>query len=141
METEISTLNLLSPLYYVPEEKPEPFGCPDGERLFCFGLNEAQSRSFEPDKEKLLGSLIFSGRAAGELTIDAKGKHLELPRGNYLFIQKRKILNREEISGLAVELQQEGLWQRLIPGDRLYLRYLFEDGSWVTQLLRPHKEQ
>jgi hypothetical protein len=61
----------------------------------------------------------------------------ELPRGDYLFAQIRQVLNREEIVSMAVEIQKEGLWQRLKPGKRLYLRFLVEDGSFVTQLFRP----
>ena len=64
------------------------------------------------------------------------GEFVELPAGNYLFAQKRESLDRESVINMAVEIQQEGLWQRLKPGRRLYLRRLFEDGSEVTQLFR-----
>jgi len=64
---------------------------------------------------------------------------LELPQGSYLFSQKREILNREEIIAMAIDIQQEGLWQRLKLGKKLYLRYLYEDGKCVTQILREIK--
>ena len=147
METDIIRLNLLSPLHYIPGEDPEPFNYREGsgEKLFCFELDEAQFRSIEPDRKKLLGKLVFGGAAAG--TVPGEGRNVdhisgekpeELPPGNYLFAQKREILGEDKIIDLAVEIQQEGLWQRLLPERRLYLRYLFEDGRGVTQLFRPY---
>ena len=130
-------LALLSPLYFDAENVTDPFAFRDkedalegGEKLFCFELDEAQYRSFEPDKVKLLGNPVFGPQDGGMLR--------ELPQGDYLFAQKRKIMDRGEIIDLAVEMQNEGLWQRLGPGKRLYLRYLFEDSCWVTQLFRPY---
>jgi len=127
---EVQTLTLLSPLYYTSAEgdrftKSDPFSYrkEDGEKLYCFQLNENEYCSFEPNKETLLGPLVFSQ---------------VLPAGNYLFAQKREILSRDEIIDMAVEIQAEGLWQRLKPGKTLYLRYLFEDSSAVTQLYRPY---
>jgi hypothetical protein len=64
-----------------------------------------------------------------------------LPAGQYIFSQKREILSRDEILEMTVEIQQEALWQRLIPAPRLYLRYLSEDGRGVTQVFRPYKEE
>jgi len=138
-------LNLISPLYYCPREDPQPFGYTEGsgEKLFCFELDESQFRSIEPDKMKLLGNLLFGGDAAGahgSAPAEAEGELWQLPQGNYLFAQKREILNREDIINLAAEIQQEGLWERLLPGKKLYLRYLFEDGRAVTQLFRPYTE-
>ena len=137
MEIEIVRLNLLSPLYYIPEKDSEPFDYRegDGEMLFYFELDEAQALELEPDKTKFLGKQLFGGKAA-ETARDA-GE--ELPQGLYLFAQKREILGRKEILDMAVEIHQEGLWQRLLMGKKLYLRYLFEDGCSVTQLFRPHK--
>jgi hypothetical protein len=127
---EIQILTLLSPLYYAAAEsaqltKSDPFNYREGDRekLYCFELNENEYCSFGPDKETLLGRLI-----SAQL----------LPEGNYLFAQKREILSRDEIIDMAVEIQAEGLWQRLKPEKTLYLRYLFEDSSAVTQLYRPY---
>jgi hypothetical protein len=127
---EIQTLTLLFPLYYAAAEsvqltKSDPFNYrkEDGEKLYCFLLDENERSSFEPDRETLLGRLVFSQ---------------VLPEGNYLFAQKRDILSRDEIIDMAVEIQAEGLWQRLKPGNMLYLRYLFEDSKAVTQLFRPY---
>ena len=108
-------------------EDADPFnrGEGSGEKLFCFELDEEESLRFEPDRGKL------PGRGA---------RARELPKGSYLFAQKKEILGREEIIDLAAEIQSEGLWQRLLPGKLLYLRYLFEDGHHVTQLYRPYRE-
>ena len=140
MEAEIFRLNLHSPLYYVPARENDPFGYREGsgEKLYCFKLDEEHYASFEPDKETFLGNLVFGGdAAAGKETGEI---FRQLPQGNYLFAQKRDLLKKEEIIALAVELQLEGLWQRLLPGKMLYLRYLFEDGCPVTQLFRPYDE-
>jgi len=133
---EIQILTLLSPLYY-SAAKSDPFNYRegDGEKLYCFMLNESESSSFEPDKKTLLERLVFSASAVTE----ARGETVKmLPKGRYLFAQKRGILSREEIIDMAVEIQAEGLWQRLKPGKTLYLRYLFEDSKAVTQLYRPY---
>jgi len=138
MNIEISRLNLLSALYYAPEKGADPFAYRegDGEMLFCFELAQAQAREFEPEKMQFPGTLVFAGKAA-----DGAGGHLyEFPRGHYLFAQRRELLHREAIIDMAVEIQQEGLWQRLLFGEKLYLRYLFEDGCSVTQLFRPCAE-
>ena len=132
----ILNLNLASPLFFTPDPGPDPFNCPgDSERLFCFELDETQCFSFTPVKEKLIKSLIFSGKAATE---GEKGPFLELPQGNYTFAQEKRLLNRKEIIDMALEIQLECLWQRQKPLKQLFLRYLFEDGNWVTQLFRPY---
>ena len=150
MEFEISRLNLLYPLCYTHADDSDPFGYRegDGEKLFCFELDKDGCLSFEPDKTKLLAGLVFGAKAAraapgGKQAPCPQGKRqtlTELPRGNYLFAQKREILSRDDIIDMAVEIQLEGLWQRLVLGERLYLRYLFEDGRGVTQLFRPYEE-
>jgi len=144
MEADISRLTLITPLFYTEEEAlPFEYKEGDGEKLFCFRVNENQCMNFEPEKGQFPGNLIFSGRAVHAdrimecKTPDAK-TIVELPRGDYMFAQKRKKLNHEEIIALAIEIHQETLWQRLIPGKKLFLRYLYEDGKTVTQLYRPY---
>ena len=142
MGYKIFRLNLASPLFYVPDTGADPFNhLKNGEMLFCFELDEAQYLSFEPNKEKLLNSLIFSGETVESNTTETFGEgetFLELPQGNYFFAQEKRLLNQEEIIDMAVEIQLEVLWQRFKPGRKLFLRYLFEDGNWVTQLFRPY---
>jgi len=131
---EILKLNLLAPLYYSPEAAPDPFSYRegDGEKLYCFEIDENQRLSIEPDAKTLLKKLVFGG------CVGLQGEaQLELPVGDYLFAQERELLGRDDIIAAAIEIQAEGLWQRLEPGNRLYLRRLFEDGRSVTQLFRP----
>jgi len=157
---KIQNLTLLSPLYFSPA-KEEPFGIPEkacenafdnaaegfhGEKLYCFELEKERSLSFEPERTGFLGKLLFCGVSgpsegeagpAGEETGQDGKANLELPAGSYIFAQEREFLGREEIISMAIEIQKEGLWQRLKPASRLYLRYLYEDSSPVTQLFRP----
>ena len=132
---------MLAPLYFFPEAAPDPFSYRegDGEKIYCFEIDETQRLNIEPDAKTLLKKLIFGGNAVisghAEATDEAR---LEIPVGKYLFAQEGEILGRDEIIAAAVEIQAEGLWQRLEPGNRLYLRYLFEDGCEVTQLFRPY---
>jgi len=137
---EIQKLNLLAPLFYFPEAAPDPFSYRegDGDKLYCFEVEETQRLCFEPDAKTLLKKLLSGGNAVAGCTGAAGAARLELPAGDYLFAQEREHLGRDEIIAAAVEIQAEGLWQRLEPGNRLYLRYLFEDGSVVTQLFRPY---
>ena len=127
-------MNLLSPLLYIPVEslalEYEP---KDGEKLFCFELEESEAQKFEPDKNQFPGSLIFVGKAQE----DDESAVLELKPGNYLFSQVRDILNPRDIIDLSVEVQNEGLWQRLKLSKHLYIRFLYEDGRGVTQIWRP----
>ena len=135
----IVRFNLISPLYFSPLKDADPF-CyweENGETVFCFELDEVQRMSIEPDKKTFLGTMVFGGKAAGS---GAGKEPLELPQGHYLFAQKRELLCRDEILAMAVEVQKEGLWQRLKLGEKLYLRYLYEDGCVVTQLYRPYAE-
>jgi hypothetical protein len=142
---EIQILTLLSPIYYTAADchpadcHPFNYKEGDGEKLYCFMLNENECSSFEPAKETLLGRLVFSADAiTGVPEEKAEGTLKALPTGNHLFAQKREILSRDEIIDMAVEIQAEGLWQRLKLGKTLYLRYLFEDSATVTQLYRPY---
>jgi hypothetical protein len=140
-------LELRAALFYREErglvpwnpEKPEAAQPPAGmgEGLFCFAVDAVQGRSIEPDPARFLGALLAAGRLATGPAERAGG--LELPAGHYLFAQQREILDREAFIGMAVELQKDGLWERLELGDRLYLRYLSEDGKAVTQAFRPYR--
>ena len=136
----ILRLNLPAPIHYRLLKGSDPFDYRDenGEMLFCFELDELQRLSFEPDPQTLLGILVFGGKALKDVPEESKTELFELPGGNYVFAQKRELLNRDEIMTMTVEIQKEVLWQRLKPGERLYLRYLFEDDSVVTQLYRPY---
>jgi hypothetical protein len=108
------------------------------EILLCFEVNPAQNRSIEPDPALFLGSPVFSGRKNAE----KDAKTVSLPAGSYLFSQERQ---PQEEAGepetpnwldLAIEQHKDALWERHKPGNRLYVRFLFEDGGLVTQVFR-----
>ncbi|MDR0314195.1 MAG: hypothetical protein LBI14_11445 [Treponema sp.] len=142
MKPEIVCLNLLQPLLYCADLEADPWEAKnDGEKLFCFELEPLLAQEFQPDKKKFPGALVFAGSSNSETQAKAVQDALiaELPRGNYLFAQAREALSRSEIIDLAIEVQNEGLWQRLDLGFRYYLRFLFEDGSVVTQIFRPYQ--
>jgi hypothetical protein len=101
------------------------------EFLFCFELDPKQGRSFEPEREQLLGPLLFSG-----CLTNGQAETVSLPQGEYLFVQRRSALNTEEWLDLAIEQQKDGLWERYKFENRLYVRYLYEDDRPVTQILR-----
>jgi hypothetical protein len=136
MKFEILRLNLAGPLSFTPHEGSDPFNLSDGkllgpgggEYLFCFKLESSESLKFEPDPAGLLGPLM-------------NAEDPILPAGQYMFSQIRRLLSKDEILEMAVEIQKEALWQRLIPEPRLYLRYLYEDGRGVTQVFRPYNEE
>jgi hypothetical protein len=130
-------LDLRAPLLYTETPGLNAFNCPPPseeatEFLFCFELDQEQSQSIEPDPEKFLEGLVFSGT---NVQNQNKGD-LELPAGLYLFAQRRGVIGRTECIAMAIEQQKDGLWERIKLGNRLFLRLLYEDGSPVTQIFR-----
>jgi len=134
--TPLTHLDLRAPLFFtkiddLPSEIHE-----NEEYLLCYDLNPAQSRSIEPDRELLPGTLVFAGRKADEDGSSQEGA-VSLPAGHYLFTQRRSgDSHLFKWLDLAVEQQKDGLWERYKPENRLFVRFLFEDGSPVTQLFR-----
>jgi hypothetical protein len=143
MEFNILRLNLRAPLFYLRDKALDPFGFTAliGEYLFCFEVNPGQGFRIDPSGETYLGALICGGKAdpvsPGETPRPDPSRRFELPAGTYFFSQARELLGREDIINMAMEVQKEGLWERLHPEPRLYLRYLFEDQAPVTQVFRP----
>ena len=155
-ETNSVRLDLRASLEYTGECGLDPFNTAIGEDnhlrelLFCFSLNEEQAGRIEPEAGCFLGELVFSGAEyrPSSPAADSEGNNngpenpkaapLKLPAGLYLFIQRRRMLSREECVDLAIEQQKDGLWERLRLENRLYIRRLFEDGGEVTQLFRPY---
>jgi len=130
-------LDLRAPLLYTETPGLSAFDCPPPseaamEFLFCFELDQEQSQSIEPDPKKFLEGLVFSGKSV----LNQDKGDLELPAGLYLFAQQRGVIGREECIALAIEQQKDGLWEKTKLGTRLFLRYLYEDGSPVTQIFR-----
>jgi hypothetical protein len=138
--TPLTLLNLCTPLQYV---KSESQVAPDSnsEMLLCYEVNPVQGGSIEPDRERFLGKLLFTGEKAAETPSRDAGKTKEivsLPKGDYLFMQCRcaAVLTPDEWLDLAIEQQKDGLWERNKPLNLLYVRFLFEDGAFVTQVFR-----
>jgi hypothetical protein len=128
-------LSLCSPLFYASIDKIPAKIQGNEEYLLYFELDSVQSISIEPDKERLPGSLVFTGK--GVVNSGQKGL-FEVSAGKYLFTQYR---GEPEWLDMAVEQQKDALWERCIPDNKLYVRFLYEDGSGVTQLLRPLKPE
>jgi hypothetical protein len=130
-------LDLRAPLLYTETSGLDAFDCPPPEEetsefLFCFELDQEQSQSIEPNPENFLEQQVFSGK---NVQNQDKGD-LELPAGLYLFAQQRGVIGREKCIAMAIEQQKDGLWEKIKLGTRLFLRYLYEDGSQVTQIFR-----
>ena len=131
-------LDLRTPLLYekipsIPEEMTK-----NDEYLLCIELDRNQSRIFEPKPEYFLGLQLFSGRKNENTTDHLDGK-VQLPAGRYLFMQEKRILNSIEWLEMAIEQQKDGLWERHKMENLLYVRFLYEDNHYVTQLFRPVK--
>jgi hypothetical protein len=159
IDFRIIKLHLQSSLYYRRDDSLEPFDgipgranmLPGSEFLFAFTLDPVQAQSIEPDRGQFPGQLLFRGlsEASGvpgqpaSPELPARGDQADrivLPRGIYLFAQVRELLNREDFIDMAIEVQKDGLWERYTPDSRLYLRYLYEEASPVTQIFRPLRE-
>jgi hypothetical protein len=139
-------LELRAPLVYGEDRNLKPFECDAGgpelsgtaageERIFLFEIDPVQGLSIEPDLDTFLGPLVFAGRQINGNPCGAQVR--ELPAGRYLFAQEKRLLNRKDGIGMAMEVQKDGLWERLTPEPRIYFRYLVEEGQWVTQIFRP----
>ncbi|MDR0568074.1 MAG: hypothetical protein LBG87_02580 [Spirochaetaceae bacterium] len=135
----IIRLELYAPLYYRQDMELKPFAYTDEtdvseESLFCFEIPPDQYLSIEPEYDRYLGDVLFRGLAVSGPAENG----CELSAGTYLFAQVRDLLCREDIVWMAMEIQKDGLWEQLALTNRLYLRYLFEDGATVTQIFRPY---
>ena len=127
-------LNLRQPLNYTKIKALPSLISENDEFLLCCELNPAQAASIEPEKEKLLGNLLFTAKMTAVSAEDA----VNLPAGRYIFSQCRREtpLNQEEWLDMAVELQKDGLWERNKLENQLFVRFLYEDGKFVTQIFR-----
>jgi hypothetical protein len=136
---KILRLDLYAPLFYSKDMGLKPFEYTDllGENLFCFEIDPAQSLSIEPEKEHYLGNFVCGGVLDPEPSPSKEPEIFELPTGKYIFAQVQDILNQEKFIWMAMEVQKQGLREGASLENRLYLRYLFEDGKGVTQVFRP----
>jgi len=140
--TPLTLLNLCSPLQYIKSECQDTSllkyeKLENEEIILCYEVNPVQGSSIEPDRDYFLDRLLFIGQKLSESQNEGNNIVL-LPQGNYLFMQCRSeaVLSSDEWLNLAIEQQKDGLWERNKPGNLLYIRFLFEDGSFVTQVFR-----
>ncbi|MDR0601320.1 MAG: hypothetical protein LBG42_02975, partial [Treponema sp.] len=133
---DVLRLELRAPLFYIEEGGVLPFarlpesGTEEGgavkEYIFRFRIGEIAGKAIDPNPAGYLGDPVFSGRraeergAAGAEDTVRPGRVLELSGGAYFFAQAREALNREECTLMAIEVQREILWQRLLPREDLY---------------------
>jgi hypothetical protein len=155
-DLRFTRLNLVQPLRYLRDDRLNPFdgsasALPAGgwEVMFNMIIDSARGQSFDARPgSRYFAALIHAGRAPLEeaplpsasgasATGEAAQETLCLPSGLYFFTQAREFLYEADLTGMALELQKEGLWQRLALENRIYIRYLYEDSSAVTQLFRP----
>ena len=143
METASFTyLDLCAPLLYTKAEKL-PFEIHESEEFLLFyELDRTQCLSIEPERASLAGKLTFIGRKTTDSpdSLPEAGKDSAiLPAGKYIFTQYRgnsALLKQEEWLDMAIEQQKDALWERYKIKNRLYIRYLYEDNAFVTQLFR-----
>jgi hypothetical protein len=154
-ELFFTRLNLFQPLRYTRDDSLNPFdgsieALPEGgwEVVFSLILDSERGQDFEaPPGGRYFAALLNAGKArlienmsppsSESVPPELGTERVELPAGLYFFTQERAFLEEAEVTTMALELQKEGLWRRLEMENRIYLRYLYEDGSAVTQLFRP----
>jgi hypothetical protein len=138
--TGLTNLTLNSPLIYEKiEELPSEIQ-KNGDFLLFFKLDPKECCSILPEKSSLLRSIIFTGsRRHTETASVTETEALLMPQGEYIFMQCRDnaALKKEDWLDMAIELQKDGLWERNKLNNELYIRFLFEDGMFVTQIFRP----
>jgi hypothetical protein len=133
----VKKLTLVSPLKYVRDDSLQPFASDgaQGEFLFVF----AQESAF-PGRLVAAGAVLDGedpdAEEAGEQRAGQR-ECLELPAGTYLFAQIRGAADREILISMMLQVQQEGIRQGFVLDERLYLRYLWEEGQPVVQVFRP----
>ena len=153
-KTPLTLLNLCTPLQYIKSESQNLslLKQENEEILLCYEINPIQGSSIEPDRDFFLGRLLFIGHKKVSDTTKKKlpesqnegteekerNNFVLLPQGNYLFTQCRSeaVLSRDEWLDLAIEQQKDGLWERYKLLNLLYIRFLFEDEAFVTQVFR-----
>ena len=147
-QTPLTLLNLCTPLKYIKSMCQDPSllkyeKLENEEILLCYEVNPIQGSSIEPDRDYFLGKLLFLGQKLpesqnGGIDETERNNLVSLPQGNYLFTQCRSntVLSSDEWLDLAIEQQKDGLWERNKLLNLLYIRFLFEDGSSVTQVFR-----
>jgi len=135
-KTLLLNLDLRKPLFYEKTDKKDDVLMQEQEILLCFEVNLKESCNFEPKRENFLGKLVSTGVKS---SCNTASGDICLPAGHYLFTQCRgsKRLDQDEWLDMAIEQQKDGLWERNRPGNMLFVRFLYEDEAFVTQIFRP----
>jgi hypothetical protein len=149
-KTPLMRLDLRKPLVYKKisfEDMESLVILPKNEEIIlCFKLNPLQSSNIEINRELFLESLVFTGQKIDNMYHETKPDHQKevvLPQGIYLFVQERSLENINKVPhqiewlDMAIEQQKDGLWERNKLDNLLFVRFLHEDGAFVTQVFRP----
>jgi hypothetical protein len=125
----VMQLELYRAISYVRDDALDPFALStvEGELLFCFELDAGGGAADSFSHPVCAGFELYDGEIHEEI---------ELPAGFYLFAQERRLLSKNEVLTMEAEIQQFALADGYELDNKLYLRYLFEDGKIVTQLFR-----
>jgi hypothetical protein len=125
--SNVMQLELYRAISYVRDDALDPFTLTDveGELLFCFELDLAEGAADCFSRPVFAGFELYDGEIHEEV---------EIPKGDYLFAQERRLLSKNEIINMKAEIQQFAATGGYELDNKLYLRYLFEDGKIVTQL-------
>jgi len=128
-------MNLCHSLFFKKIDKLPETILENGDFIQCYRINPSQSRNIEPDPAKFIENLHFTGQKDD---IESKGEKVELPKGQYIFSQYRaeNVLKKDEWLEMVIEQQKDGLWERKELNDLFFLRFLYEDGAFVTQIFR-----
>jgi len=135
-------LDLRAPIIYEKTDEAPIISGVNDEFLQCYIINPDQGRSIEPDPPRFLDNLSFTGVKTLSVHDIPPSLQVILPAGHYLFTQERNeaVLSMDKWLELAIEQQKDGLWERQKPENLLYIRFLYEDGGYVTQVFRPVKK-
>ena len=143
MDSPLIKIRLCAPLAYEKIDKNDDFCInlsKNDDFIQCYTINPQQNSDIEPNRDNFLESLVFTGFKNDEKNINTTIINQEalLPQGQYLLVQQRSSqpLSQPEWLEMAIEQQKDGLWERNKLGNLLYVRYLFEDGQFVTQVFR-----
>jgi hypothetical protein len=137
MAHHVTHLELYRPLTYVKDNSLEPFAIEsvkevDGELLFVFGLDAERVKDGGGNEyfTRLLeaGFELYDGDIHDEIT---------MPRGKYYFTQERALLKKDAVAAMAGAVEEFAGSDGRKLENKFYLRYVYEDGSAVTQLFWP----
>jgi hypothetical protein len=124
-------LELYRAVSYVRDRSLDPFSVEsvketDGEMLFLFAPDAGDGAGREYFARLLgAGFELYDGEIHDEI---------ELPAGHYYFTQERALLKKDAIIKMAGAIEEFAGNEKRKLENKLYLRYVYEDGSAVTQI-------